>query len=981
MNTFGRSMLTYVKSNHLVISYEGSDVSDSNIKHILNVSHYSSAQLQSEFIYMYSVSIFCSNMSNINIWLSQITFIYNKYALEIYCDDCKSYNSITLHRCKFMIMNVYYDINAEIASLIYGEFNSSTSTAFKHNELNFITCYFSNITLISKLLEVSIEVDTDKEINNTVEVQVAVVIIDSIFQYIEADYGIAIKSSNGHRPFLSYVLIQNTNFSHVSTLTRVFEVTQLNLIIEGPIIFSYITSMEQIILHEVSTAHNYIEFSNCQADTAIFASRIYIKEYTSINFTLNAFTFSVIQQTLSDVHSVILNRIMPRMLTHVIKPCIFQFTSAKGSLDYKFEQGERLNYSISFIRNVVSQISEEYVTSHCSWDNNTAFSNSITDPKEVKKKIISYVNNTIKGERTRLLCVCNTSQDYDCNIDELGPFYPGETVLFKFFPTFKLFNKTKIKNVPIRIEDNLEVECKSENGSNIVQLSINQCQEFKYILQHKSGKRCEVMFKFGYINPETERLFNVTSANVYSVTFNYCPKGFTFKNLTGTCDCDPILYSYNNLIIGCDINDQTVLRSGNSWIFADSSSTGGEQQLKYHVSLHCPYDYCLPHSSHLNLSNPDSQCQFKRTGLLCGQCKQGLSTVFGSSQCKLCSNDNFSIILPVVVVAGIALVTLLIIFKLTVANGYANMFIFYANIISINASLLFPVKPSLPFVLISLTNLDLGVQICFYDGMTDYVKLWLQLAFPVYIILISLTLMVVGRYFTTLQRLTIQRFVPVLATLILLSYTKVLRTVCNVLFLYSTITYLPSKHTKTLWSVDTNVTLFGIEFTILFVVCILFFLFLFLFTVSVVCTRPFSRFRFFNHFRPLLNVYKVPYEEKFHYWPGLQLVMRTVFIALSALDKNANLFIGSLLIGTLIVLHGIFQPQKNKVSNVQDILLLFNLQGIYIVANSCTEYDRVIILVLISVAFFQFLCMFLYHGRQYFLTKICYCKWFKRYQH
>ena len=951
MNIFGKSLLTNVKSSHLVISFEGVNFANGDTKHVVNVSHYTGVWNK---LLTNSVSTFCSMASNINILLSQVTFV-NQNALKIYCHNCGDHN-ITLHNCKFMDT---YD-NAYSATLIYGEFNGSSLMDFKYNEIIFIGCHFTNITL-SELLR--IEVDNNVEMNSSMRMQLAVSIVDSIFQHIKADNVIAVESFGQESPFLSYVLIQNSNFSYIITSRTLFKT--FVMIMEGPVLLNNIISSYFIVqLNNESfnlTAHNYIEISNCRAKTAIAVSKIYIKEYTAINFISNTFKFVVIEQT-----NILETILLGTMLTYVIKPCIFQFTSKNGNLDNKFKQGEILNYSITFTENTVSHLafSNDYLTSHCSWDHNAAF--SIANPKEVNKKIISYVNNTItvNGSR-RLMCVCNTSQEYDCDIDYLGPFYPGQTVSFKFFP---MINLTLIDTVPIQIEDSLDPECQSENNSNVVQLNMNQCQEFKYVLQHKSGKRCELMFKFGHINDKTDYLYLTTAANVYTVTFKPCPYGFIFDNVTGMCRCDQILYLTKNLIVTCDINDQTVLRSANAWIFPDTSS---DKKLNgYHVCLYCPYDYCLPYSSRLKLSHPDSQCQFNRTGVLCGQCQQGLSTVFGSSHCKLCSNKNLPIILSVTVVAGIALLSLLVFFKLTLATGYVNLFIFYANVININATLFFPVSASLPYTLISFTNLDLGIQACFYNGMTDYVKMWLQLAFPMYVIMIAFKFMVIGKRFTALQRITIERTTPVFATLLILSYTKVLRTVCNVLFFYSVTLHLPNMHTTIMWSVDTNVPLFGIEFTFLFVVCLILFMFLFLFTVAVVCTKPFSRFRFFDHFRPLMNVYKAPYKDKYHYWPGLQLIMRSVFIGLSVLDKNTYLVIGSLVIGALIIFHGILQPQKSQVNNVQDVLLLFNLQGMFIITISGT--NAVIVHVLISVALFQFLCMFLYHGRRYFLNKISY---------
>ena len=74
---------------------------------------------------------------------------------------------------------------------------------------------------------------------------------------------------------------------------------------------------------------------------------------------------------------------------------------------------------------------------------------------------------------------------------------------------------------------------------------------------------------------------------------------------------------------------------------------------------------------------------------------------------------------------------------------------------------------------------------------------------PLYLILIAVILIIGSRYSTRLQRLTARRALPVLVTLFLLFYTKILRTVSSVLFSYSTVTNLPSNHTMLVWLIDT----------------------------------------------------------------------------------------------------------------------------------------------------------------------------------
>ena len=157
-----------------------------------------------------------------------------------------------------------------------------------------------------------------------------------------------------------------------------------------------------------------------------------------------------------------------------------------------------------------------------------------------------------------------------------------------------------------------------------------------------------------------------------------CPTGFALQEKDGLCQCDPVLYmAVASQIKICNINDQTVLCHANTWI----SGTTINDSHTYNVSSRCPFDYC---SSNLKLLNPDSQCQFNRAGILCGQCYQGLSAVFGSSQCKKCSSVYLLLVIPIVI-AGITLVMLLFILNLTVTDEDVNAFLLYANVVSINA--------------------------------------------------------------------------------------------------------------------------------------------------------------------------------------------------------------------------------------------------------------------------------------------------------
>ena len=164
---------------------------------------------------------------------------------------------------------------------------------------------------------------------------------------------------------------------------------------------------------------------------------------------------------------------------------------------------------------------------------------------------------------------------------------------------------------------------------------------------------------------------------------------------------------------------QAILRNASStfWLQGVSYNNGTPEGFIHHPF--CPLDYCISESKYINLSNSDEQCGVNRSGLLCGKCKEGLSLVLGSSQCKECSNNYLALLIPFAL-AGVLLVILLFLLHLTVAAGTLHGLIFYANIVAANHHIFLPQSSNHPTtIFIAWLNLDLGIQTCFYNGITD----------------------------------------------------------------------------------------------------------------------------------------------------------------------------------------------------------------------------------------------------------------------
>ena len=302
-----------------------------------------------------------------------------------------------------------------------------------------------------------------------------------------------------------------------------------------------------------------------------------------------------------------------------------------------------------------------------------------------------------------------------------------------------------------------------------------------------------------------------------------CPVGFkpTFsEEKKCECGCDPSLHPY---ITECDDKSETLVREGDFWITYINESTS------YLVYPHCPHNYCQPPISKVNINlnipnGSDAQCTFHRFGVLCGACKPGFSLSLDSSDCVVCPS-YWPVVLTVIIIAvflaGLVLVALVLVLNLTVAIGTLNGIIFYANIMNVNRSLFFHFPmPNFITVFIAWLNLELGFDVCFFEGMDAYWKMWLQLAFPAYLIFLVVMVIVLGEFSQTFSHLIGKKNpVATLATLILLSYAKLLQTAIGALS-FAILDY-PDGSREVVWLPDATLKYFRGRHVPLFITALL----------------------------------------------------------------------------------------------------------------------------------------------------------------
>lgn len=491
--------------------------------------------------------------------------------------------------------------------------------------------------------------------------------------------------------------------------------------------------------------------------------------------------------------------------------------------------------------------------------------------------------------------------------------YPGQKKTMSFI-TIDEYNGTTPSIVYVHLME----------SNAIVDVFRTRKDKFDYNLPMNQGNAT-----FLFVANAVTRNFLGQTSDVLPVTVQIlpCPPGFTLNTTTNVCVCDPFLLIQPG--VSCDITDLLIYSPLQSWV-------GNISDGRLAFYEFCSYELCSETKSVL-LSRPDEQCRNNRTGVMCGSCTTNFSEVFGKPQCMKCSNWYLFLIIPFAVM-GVALVALLLVINLTVSDGAINGFIFFANVVKLNSSYFLPITVSNAFTsilstLVAWLNLDFGIVTCFYDGMSIYSKVWLQFVFPIYILGLVGVIVVVGKYSTTVSNLCKYRVVPVLATLVLLSFTKLLG---NVIIIFSFATLAIQGEYRSVWQYNGNVAFFSKEHIPLVAIG-LFVTFFFIIPYILLmlfspCLRKVSHLKitsWINTLKPFLDCYEAPFVPKHRYWTGVLLIARTVIYITKALNFSGkdsfNMFITILVVLFLLVYLAQSRAYKSWVISAIEMFLYINL--------------------------------------------------------
>ena len=539
-----------------------------------------------------------------------------------------------------------------------------------------------------------------------------------------------------------------------------------------------------------------------------------------------------------------------------------------------------------------------------------------------QKPISSLVTSRPLG-----VCICNEDNAINCStrsVDRL--IYPGQSI--------------SLSLATVGICGGIspgELVTSNSSMTEVILLNVSQATSGRNCI--KFGYRLYSQFTNGSIflrhatNPG-ERILSDSSLMV-NVTFLPCPVGFTLSSKA--CQCNNVIESIYGTQCSIDWMPHPIRRSGNNWLSYN-------QQYNCTVAhKNCPFDYCNTSAVYLNLTHSDLQCTNGRSGTLCGECQTGLSLTLGSNECESCNNKYLSLVVAFIV-AGIALVVFLLGCNLTVSVGSINGLLFYANMIKLNETTLFPNGVSIPVLsqFIAWLNLDLGIQTCFFNGLDGYWKTWLQFGYSLTLIA---TIIVCCKFSSKLSRLFGRNVVSVLSTLIFMAHSKLLLAIRNALMI--AIIKCGDRQWY-VWSIDGNIDYFSSKHLPLSGFALFMMLIGLVYTLSIFCSQWLMRFCGrhcrsswdpFYRLKPFIDPYTGPYKDKYRYWTGLLLIERllvaTVFSYTTGTVPQLNSYVIMIIaFTTLFLSRGVY---RSKRLNLLEYFYLFNL-GLVSVLNALSDH-------------------------------------------
>ena len=679
-------------------------------------------------------------------------------------------------------------------------------------------------------------------------------------------------------------------------------------------------------------------------------------------------------------------------------PCFFQFIDSNGSYLQNATIGS-LNVSAFLLENRIQRkcaIAAAMIFNPNTDDCHlyTTFPNST--PTDALKQIFHLPDNITSKDISSVpkqICPCTTDEPVrTCNgfqREEPLPAYPGQQL--------KL-NVMLIGDMGVSMGGVLYVELEGESYSTDDKIYLPLPIHSTHILHRgcntltlpplpfRTRKTWILQFKVPLQHDKTPSIFLTDYLHLQH--FTDCPLGYKLVS-NQTCDqtgCE--CYSFLQEKVECLKSENLFELKRNYWI-------GRESEHQVLLSGDCPRVYCAKSYSRIrvSLNESDKQCEHSRTGVLCGSCPKGNSSVLYSFACRTCTNWGVLLVIPFLL-AGPLLIALICCLNLTISVGSINGFLLYINMIGIHRDVLTIITgdSTLGLRLLGLVPAD---GVCIYNGMDEFASTLLTYLFPMYLLTLVVVICLLPKCkcvnMHKINRRIGPRITPVLATVILLSYTQLAESVIHSL-LYATLFSTDGTTTTSSlrWMFDGSLEYFHSPKHIILACLAILVLTCFLLPVTVVALfgdlfRRFFRGPWYMNFLDSLHG---AFRFRFGFWIGIRILLRIlsifskIFLPVDVLFRATAYVLMTLLFLQILIrpFRGIrveecvskkmkekhfSEPLQRELVHSIDHSFLVNLIAVFMYPPHSARSTSIVLLISTVVAYAEFLCILVYHILEY----------------
>ena len=491
------------------------------------------------------------------------------------------------------------------------------------------------------------------------------------------------------------------------------------------------------------------------------------------------------------------------------------------------------------------------------------------------------------------ICKCPMLNSSVCSpVDPFSrPLYPGQEIVISFVATGQRNGRAPAVVLPVIYSNS--------SGPIILTPLLTENICYNYSIPHYlNGTSVTVVTQSSY------ELNDIPFSNItITTTLLPCPLGFSLNwtnsslNNVSYCQCSPIL---NGMVTQCNVTDVSIQKV-TQYVWIGTTLDGTVAYSEY-----CLQEVCQNSSVFLP-EDLTSQCTDGHTGVMCSRCESNLSITLGLPNCQECTN-YYLLLLIVFAAMGVIFVALLFVLNLTVFTGTINGLLWYTFVVNINYFIFFNTDVlnrygAVLFIFAAWFNFDFGIILCFYDGMDMYSYTWLQLAFPTFIFSLIGVIITCANYSRSISKLCRPNAVPVLATLIYISLSKLVTVSVAAL---SPVPIVSANGKHWMWMHDGNIGYLDVKHIPLAAFAlVLLLLVIFPYTALLLFSPWLQRFSdmkclmWINKLKPFLDNYQAPYKDQFRYWAGATLLFRFILCIITTYYSNDP----DVILVTIIVLH------------------------------------------------------------------------------